>query len=211
MDDVVLVAITGGFATGKTTAARIIEEMGYKVLFTDDIAQILMNEDVVLKKEIISEFGSLSYNETGLLSRSYISEIVFASTKEADEKLTKMNQIVHPKVIDEMMRQIEELAKSGEKLIFVESALIFEAELEDGFDFILVVASKEENQIKRAKEKHKLTSSQAKARIDKQISMVEKIKYADFTINNDTTIEELLSSLQFLVPVLASLEPKKDD
>lgn len=210
-DELVLVAITGGFATGKSTVAQYIENAGYPVINTDHLAKELMANDDSLKRSLLDAFGSETYLENGALNNAYISKIVFGTSKESAKQLDTLNQLVHPRVIDEMMSKIEEMAESGEKLIFVESALIYEAELDAGFDYVLVVTSKLENQIKRAVNIRKLTKEQALAIINSQISLDEKVKSADFSISNDSSMNDLINSISFLLPVIATLKAVDSD
>jgi dephospho-CoA kinase len=207
-DDFLVFAITGGLATGKTTAAKFIQNLGYPVVFTDDIAKVLMIENNEIKDKIIKKFGSKAYHNDGSLNAAFISELVFAD--ESDDNLQALNQIVHPYVIDEMMLQIESLSEKGDKIIFVESALIYEAELNDGFDYIITVVCSEANQIKRAMARGNLSEKQAIARISKQISLKDKAAWSDFVLNNDNSIDGLENSIRFLLPIWESLKPKQE-
>jgi dephospho-CoA kinase len=128
--------------------------------------------------------------------------LVFSDIDKSSDNLAKLNQIVHPCVIEEMMERIEDFALQGEKIIFVESALIYEAELEDGFDYIIVVDAPEEMRIKWAKEKMKLSEEQIRNRISGQISTEVKKNLADFVIQNNGTIPEMLASAEFVLDLI---------
>lgn len=203
----VVIAITGGFATGKSTLASLIEDAGQKVIYTDSIAKIIISEDDNLKKELIKEFGELTFVD-GKFNAEFISSIVFSGEAEAKSRLDRLNQIVHPKVIEEMTRQIEEAGTNGVKHIFVESALIFEAGLEDGFDYIVTVSCTIENQIARGIKRGLPSKDAVLNRINSQISLKEKEKLSDFVVKNDSTLQDLKNTLGFILPVLLSLPPK---
>lgn len=209
VEDVVLIAITGGFASGKTTAAKIIQSKGYPVLFTDDLAKELMNSSNELKDKLIEQFGNQVYSD-GIVNKEFLAGKVFAGTKEADNNLAKLNSIVHPAVIDEMIIRIEKLAADDNQLIFVESALIYEAGLDEGFDYVLVISSDTEKRITRGMQRMGITREQAEQRIAAQIDMKDKIGKADFTINNDEDVSKLEQSITFFLPIFAALPQRRD-
>jgi dephospho-CoA kinase len=200
----IVVGITGGFGSGKSTVAAIIEAKGFKVLILDDIAKNLMVSDESLKTRISAEFGNESYNPDGSLNRQFLAKNVFAGTDDSRKKLDLLNSIVHPAVIDEMIRKVDELEISGEKLVFVESALIFETGLEDGFDYVVTVFAPNDKILERAAAKG-YNESQAMERISEQLSVEEKLKLSDFSINNDSSIEKLNQSVDFIMGILVSL------
>jgi len=209
IDDIVIIAITGGFASGKTTVANYIQQQGFPVIFTDLLAKKVIEEVDQVRFNLLNEFGNDAFNSDGSLNSNFISELVFADNDNSKRKLNTLNQIVHPAVIDLMINTIEDLAYKGIKLIFVESALIFEAHLEKGFDYIIVVESTEKNQITRAIERTHLTENQVINRINCQISLTEKSKNADFVLKNNSSIEELHKSISTLLPILTYLKCKR--
>ena len=138
-----VVGITGGIGTGKTTLAKIIENLGYKVIYTDLLAKKIMTENPEIKKKIIDAFGEMSYQIDGSINNKYIADIVFGENGGQNDKLNTLNRIVHPAVIEEMINETEKLEQNGEEIVFIESARIYELNLQEGFDFIIVVDSKE--------------------------------------------------------------------
>jgi dephospho-CoA kinase len=200
-----VIGITGGIGSGKSTVAKIIEDEGFNVIKTDDIAKELMQKNPAVMKKIIREFGSEAYKSNGKLNTEYLAGRVFGDTEEHQSSLDKLNQIVHPPTIDEMMRLTDEYEYTGEKLIFIESSLIFEAELEEGFDYIIVVNSNEENCLKRTMERSNLTREQALNRMKNQIPLKEKSDAADFVIQNDGNMIELEKSVDFILRILKQI------
>lgn len=198
MNQHLVVAITGGFSTGKTTVAKIIEEKGFPVVYTDFLAKKLMNSDLEIQSNIIRIFGKQAYNSEKTLNTEYVANIVFNDNKMLDE----LNKIVHPKVIDLMEMELFKHIKNGNKLVFVESALIFEAALQDGFDYIICVSCNKELQIRRAMERHKLTYEQVLKRIESQIDIKIKEQNSDFIIKNNGTYEELKHSTELILNIL---------
>jgi len=202
----ICIGLTGGFGTGKTTVASFIADKGYKVIPTDDMAKEIMIADESVKQKLTNEFGREIYLEDGEINRSMLASIVFTDSPEAKNKLRKLDMIVHPPVIDEMIKQVEALEKSGETLIFVESALIFEAGLEEGFDYIITVDSKVEVIAKRA-EKRGYTPEQAEQRLKGQMSLQEKRNRADFVIENNGNEEDLKNSTNAILEIIEAILP----
>jgi len=163
------------------------------VVYTDDLARKVMVESIEVKEKIIKEFGEIAYMPDGSVNSRQISEIVFSPDAEGRKKLRTLEQIVHPAVIDEMIKSVDELEVAGEDLIFVESALIFEVGLEEGFDFVITVDSDIDNIIDRGA-KRGYTPAQVEQRLKDQISLQEKRSRADFVIENNGSLEELKSS-----------------
>ncbi len=198
------IGITGGFASGKTSAAKIIEEQGYPVIYTDELAKTLMMNNEKIKKRIINKFGAQVYNADGSLNTIFLADMVFGRSEESHKNLQRLNVIVHPAVIDEMMTQVAHYEKIGEPLVFVESALIYEMGLDEGFDYVISVYSDEEIIIKRAAERG-FTSEQVKQRNAEQISPKQKSAWAEFSINNNGTLEELRRSTLSLLNIIKEL------
>ncbi len=200
----IVIGITGGISSGKTTAAKIIEKRGYPVIYTDEIAKRVMVQDSPVKNKIISTFGEESYLPGGKINKKYLAEKVF-SGNSSSKALEKLNRIVHPPVIEKMSDEVENYEKSGSKLIFVESALIFEAGLEEGFDYIVTVDADDEIRMKRYIEKTGEAPDTAAGRIKEQMPAEEKKKLADFVINNNGGLEQLNESISFFLNIFESM------
>ncbi len=198
MNKHLIVAITGGFATGKTTVAKFIEDDGYPVIYTDLLAKELMSNDKEVINAIIDSFGRDAYKDDNSINTQYLSNIVFSNL----EQLDVLNRIVHPKVIELMENRLYELVKSGNQLVFVESALIFETALEDGFDYIICVSCDPNIQIQRAMQRHNLSEEDALKRINSQIPIQKKEALADFTIKNNGSIDDLKQSTSLVLNII---------
>lgn len=203
-----VVNITGGIGTGKSSVADKVEEMGYDVLRSDDIAKDLMKNDESLKKKLIKEFGDEFY-KNGEVNKSFVASKVFGNDEESKKRLSKLNSIVHPAVIDHNMNSIDKLFDEGKEMVFVESALTFEIGMEDAYDYIIVVDSPDEIRIPRVMKRNSITKEEVQKRISNQMNMVEKRKYADFVIDNKGSIEELKNSTKFVVELLEKMPAKK--
>jgi dephospho-CoA kinase len=198
-----VIAITGGIGSGKSTVAKYIESKGFPVINTDDKAKELMVSDTKVIDAIKAVFGEDIYSDDGKLNSKILAKLVFGNDEKSRKNLMKLNKIVHPVVIDFMIKEVRRLGKLGEKLVFVESALIFEAGLEKGFDHIITVYLEEETSVKRAAARTGLPEKEIRKRMTNQISPESKKGHADFVIDNSGTIEDAQKSADFLIAVFS--------
>jgi dephospho-CoA kinase len=203
-DNLLVIGLTGGIGAGKSAVASIFAEHGFAVLNTDDLAKSVMAEQPEVSIAIRDEFGDEAFQD-GKLNAQFIGTIVFG---DDSEKLERLNRIVHPPVIDAMIAKIEDLHKSGESVIFVESALIYSAGVDDGFDYIIAVVADDELRIKRLVESRGMYETEIRKRMSSQTSKEQLISLADFTIENNGTIKDLSQSTAFILSMIRSLPPK---
>jgi len=208
LDDVIVVAITGSISSGKSEVCKIIEKSNYPIVSTDLLAKKIISESSKIQSQIKQEFGDESFIDKRLNS-DYISKLVFGNNESNIKNLIKLNSIVHPSVIELMISNIEELAQLGKKLIFVESALIFEAELEEGFDYIIMVDTIEDLRKERFINKSKLNEQEFNYRNQSQINSQFKRENSDFVIENNTDMIELEKSTLKLLEIILFL-PKRE-
>ena len=208
-EEALIVAITGGIGSGKSTVAKILKRKGFTVIFTDDIAKKVINKNKEVQQKLIKAFGVDTFID-GIYNPEHISDIVF-ERQNAKQNLRRLNQIVHPVVIDEMIKRIELLQEEQDDLevIFVESALIFELNLEDGFDYTISVSATPQTRLERIISRTGLDEQQIKNRISVQMSQEEKNKLADFVIENEQGVDELKKTIDFILPIILSLPNKE--
>lgn len=200
--EVKIIAITGGFGSGKSTVADYYEKQGYPVINTDLLAKDIMANDTNVQKELVKVFGDKILNTTGNINYHKLADLVFDNSAISKDNLAKLNQIVHPPTIQAMINRIEELINIGTEIIFVESALIYESALDEGFDYIIVVDAKEDIRIKRIMAKTKLTEQEIRNRMREQISTQVKANLADFVIENNGSIEKTLDNAAFILDLI---------
>jgi dephospho-CoA kinase len=193
------VAITGGIGSGKSSVSKLIEQFGFPVLRSDDLAKDLMQNDDSIKKKIIKAFGKNSYSENRL-NKEYLAQNVFCKKRQ----LEKINSIVHPAVIQKV-RAISSELFLNHPLVFVESALVFEAKIQKEFDYIILVYAEEETRIKRLVLKSTISKADILKRIKFQIPDEKKIDKVHFVIDNNSSFEELEHRTKFILDLLKSL------
>lgn len=187
-EDVVLVAITGGIGCGQSSVAKFLEEMGAKIINADQMGHKVVNEDLEAKNEIRKHFGNKVFFRNGKLNRKLLGRIVF----EDEAKTQLLNKIIHPRMVSRIIDEIEGARDTGKyRLIAIDAALIYEINLEHMFDAVVVVSSRLKNRIDRIIERDGLSEKEITDRISKQIPIEDKVKWADFVINNNSSLEQL--------------------
>lgn len=173
----IIVGITGGIGSGKTTVSKYFEAFDIPVYHADKEAKALMNRSKVIKRKLISLFGENAYQDDKL-NRSFLREQIFNDKS----LLQKMNAIVHPKVASHFKRWVK---KQNSPYILKEVAIIFENNLQDQYDYIITVIADVQERIKRVMKRDKTSKSSVEAIINNQLSDAEKIEKSNFVIYND--------------------------
>lgn len=192
-----LVGVTGGIGSGKTTVCSILQNMAYPVFYADIQSKILCDTNPTLKASLIDAFGSGVYNSFGLLDRPALASIIFSDT----QKLHQANQIIHPIVRQAFQTWVLE---QDTKLVFLESAILLESELQHSIDKVLLVSATEPVRIARVMKRDGLTQEQVLARLQKQMPEQERIKKAHYIIQNDNN-ELLIPQVEQIVKELICL------
>jgi len=174
-----LIGITGGIGSGKTTVSEIIFHLGYKVYNSDVRAHEIINENKLIKNKLTESFGSDLY-EGSTLNKDYVSKLIF---NDESAKL-KINSIVHPEVINDFNNWVKE--NRVEKVLFKESALLFESSSYKGLDKVIYVYSDRKIRIERVKKRDPHRSrNEIEKIIQNQISSDEANKLTDYKLVND--------------------------
>ncbi len=182
MHQPIQIGITGGIGSGKSLICRIFHVLGVPAYDADSQAKKLMTTDGILIDQIKKEFGSLCYDERGVLNRELLSKTVFNSP----EKLTKLNSLVHPRVAKDYNQWMNE--QFGAKYCLKEAALLFEAGSYQALDKIIVVTAPDELRITRVLQRDpQRDKTDVEKIIKNQMPQDEKMKKAHFIIKNDET------------------------
>lgn len=183
-----IIGLTGNIATGKSTVASMFKEMGATVIDADKIAKDIVGKGKPALKKIVDHFGTDVLNTDGTLNREKMGEKVFRSEKDRQT----LNAITHPEIFKEINNLIEKYRGEGKEIIIIEAALIIEREkLKKMIDKLIVVSASKKTQIERLKHRNKYSKHEALKRINSQIPTEEKIKHADFVVNNDADIKDV--------------------
>jgi len=176
----ICIGITGGIGSGKSIVCKIFNALGIRSYDADSRARIILNSDTILKEQIKDEFGPYAYNEDGILNRVHISKMAFS----IPEKLTRLNQLVHPRVAADFETWKEEHA--SERYVLKEAALLLEAGSNIGLDKVIVVSAPEVIRVKRVLARDpQRTESEVIKIISNQMTEADKVKMADYVIMND--------------------------
>jgi len=181
------VGLTGSIAVGKSYVVSVLAELGCATFDADKLAHSVMEPGREAYKDIVSEFGSEILREDGAIDRTKLGPIVFADT----EKRKRLNEIVHPRVIEEQNRLLAEAeAADPDGIAVIDAALMIESGGYKRFDKLIVVFCDRETQIERLMERNKITREDAEQRVAAQMSSEEKRRYADYEINTSGTFED---------------------
>ncbi|MDU1910512.1 dephospho-CoA kinase [Fusobacterium sp.] len=179
-----IVGLTGGIASGKSTVSNFFKELGLEVLDADEIVKEVSQKKDTINK-IVRVFGKDILDNKGKIIREKLRVKAF----ENKELLNKLNGIIHPQVIEIFVKKKKEISESS--IVIFDIPLLYEAEMENLCDKIVVVYIKKELQIERVIERDKNIRELAEKIINAQMSLEEKAKRADIVINNNGTLEDL--------------------
>ncbi len=196
------VGITGGIGSGKSAACKIIENFGNPILYADDIAKELLFTNEVVIKRIRYEFDDDITDEKGSIDKKKLAKLIFFDSKLK----TKLENIVHPFVIDYVKKQFKKFESSKEyKLIFLEAALIYESGFDKYLDYVVVVNAERERCINRVIERDKTSRDEVLGRINAQMEPKLKAEMADFVIQNNGDINSLNTNVGFIYKLLLKI------
>jgi dephospho-CoA kinase len=173
-----IIGITGGIGSGKSTLSNLLRAEGYSVYDTDLEARRLQNEHSAMVKKMTDLFGKDIYTEKGL-NRSALGKIVFAKP----ELLIKLNAIVHPLVMEDFKNWVQN--RYPKKILFVESAILYESGFNKLVDKVILITASESTRINRVMKRDGVTSEHVRARMSNQIPEEEKLSRADYVIHSD--------------------------
>lgn len=190
-----ILGLTGGIATGKSTVTAMLRQRGIPVIDADQIAREVVEPGKPAYEAIVSHFGREILLPDGSINRKLLGEIVFSNETERQ----KLNSIVHPEVRRVMREQAEEAERAGAQIVFMDIPLLFESKLQHMVDKIVVVYAPADMQLARMVERDELDEDQAIKRLRAQMPIEQKKSLADFLINNQGTREETEKQVERLL------------
>jgi len=200
---ILLIGLTGGIASGKSTVAHMLEEMGSHVIDFDMLARRVVEPGRPAWKKIVDYFGRDILQGSGEIDRKRLSRIIFGNS----EKRKRLEGFTHPFIADEFTGQVDEIASSDpDAIINAVVPMLFEAGMQALFHKVVVVYIPREEQIKRLIERDGISEGDAVNILNAQMHIDEKIRQADFIINNENSIEETKRQVHDLWNTLRKLQ-----
>lgn len=182
----VLFGLTGGLASGKSTVAARLRAHGVPIIDADALAREVVAPGSEGLAAVVEAFGPEVLSPDGALDRARVAALVF----EDPAARRRLNAILHPRIGALSVQRAAEIQARGEPLACYEAALLVENGLADAFRPLVVVAVPPEVQVARAMARDQATEAQARARLAAQLPLEEKVKVADFVIDNSGAREE---------------------
>ena len=199
------VALTGGMATGKTSVAEMFAKRGARVLHADEVAHQLIAPGQPLYDEVVKRFGSDIVQADGIISRPRLAEKAFGGGRNQE-----LNRVLHPAVIAKQEQWMAEMAQQDSNgVMMIEAALIFEARVNRRFDKIVVVSCAPEQRAGRFATRGNMPLEQAQKEVERrmaaQMPEAEKIKAADYVVDNSGTLAATEAQVDKIYGELAKL------
>ncbi len=182
-----VVGLTGGIASGKSSVARMFQEMGAHVIDADELAREVVKPGTPGWREVVETFGEEYLLPDGSLDRKKLAKRIFSHPPDK----AKLEAIIHPRILELRERRTREiLEKHPHAVIIFEVPLLIEKGLQDKVDKVVVVWVPRELQIRRLMERDGLTRQEAQERLKSQLPLDEKLKYAHYVIDNSGPLKE---------------------
>lgn len=202
----IVAGLTGGIASGKTTVARLFADQGACVIDLDELSRFVVEPHKPAWHEIIDSFGKTVLREDETLDRDHLGRVVFGNPL----KRKRLEQIVHPRVLDEYEKKLRQIRENkSQAIVIADIPLLIEIGIEDRFEKVIVVYVPPESQILRLVQRNGLTRRAAMGRLKSQMPIEEKVKAADFVIDNRGSLEETRHQVRYVYQTLKMLEKEK--
>lgn len=187
-----VLGLTGGIATGKSTADAFFKSKKISIIDADQISHQIMNVGEAGYLAVQKEFGPAYFNKDQTLNRQKLGQLVFAQPME----LKKLNNLLHPLIKKKIKQQIEVMKAKQVPLLILDVPLLFETGMENLCDQVLVISLPEKIELERLMKRNNLTLEEAASRIHSQMPLKEKEAQADYVVDNTGTIRELEDKLE---------------
>lgn len=186
-----IIGLTGGIASGKSTVSKTLKELGAFIIDADETAHSIQEPHKPAWEDIVESFGKGILNPDMTINREKVGEIVFSDP----DKLTVLNKITHPRIMESLKDQFREIkAANPEAIAVLEVPLLYETFMERMCDEVWVVWVDRDTQIQRLMDRNNYSREEAILRIESQMSLDEKARRADVVIDNRGSIEETIRS-----------------
>jgi dephospho-CoA kinase len=205
-DNRLLLGVTGSIATGKTTVAGMLEELGARTIDFDVLSRVVVEPDKPAWQDIVAFFGEQILAEDRSLDRTKLREIVFQDL----EKKKKLESFQHPRIFEEFIKQVEQYAaEDPNAIIQAVVPLLIEVNMQSFFHNILMVYASEDEQIKRLMKRDAASEEMAMSMIRSQVPVDEKKGYCDLVIDNSGPPEQTRKQVKQIWQKLKKIQQKK--
>ncbi len=189
-----VIGLTGGIGSGKSTVSRFLAELGAVILNADEVGHEAFKLDTEIWRQVVAAFGKQILTPDGNIDRKKLGNIVFGNP----ESLSRLNQIMHPRMYDLVKAQLEEYRQQGTKVVILEASLLLEADWTPLVDEIWVTTAPEATVLKRLEQRSGTSQAESLTRIRSQLPSEERVRQADVVINTDCDLAELRSRVKEL-------------
>lgn len=197
------VGLTGGLATGKTFVARTLRDLGCHVLSSDALGHKVLEPGGEAYPKVIEAFGDEILNENREIDRKRLGSIVFSDPA----RLELLNSFVHPAVIAQQIAWLEDIARlDPDAIAVVEAAILIETGSHRRFEKLILTVCSVEQQIARAMDRDGLSRSEVERRLERQMPLEEKRKYADYVVDTSGPKEATVTQVVGIYRMLRSLK-----
>ena len=190
-----LIGLTGGIASGKSTVAKIIRQLGAAIVDADGLAREVVEPGSDGWKEIVATFGMEILQADQTLDRQKLRTLIF---NNADAR-RQLEAIIHPKVRALAEQRIRQLGDAGFAIVVYEVPLLFEGKIHEWLRPVILVACNVDTQRRRLETRDSITREAAQKMIDAQMSLEEKRRLADYVIENDGSLVDLENQVRAVV------------
>jgi len=202
-----VIGLTGGVASGKTTVSEVLREEGATLIDADQIARELVQPQTPAWQEVVRAFGNEILDRDGSIHRQKLASLIFSNPRQR----SLLNRILHPRIKEEIGRRLRGIQqKDPEAIVVIDAPLLIETGGHREMDKVIVVVCTETQQIERLKRRNQLSEEQARAMLSSQMSLEEKAALADYVICNEGSPEETRQKARNVFEELkgTALQPK---
>lgn len=191
-----VIGLTGGMAAGKSTVAGYLRPHVTEIIDADEISKELIAPGTKTYQELLKSFGHGILGSDGTIDRAKLGQIVFSD----QAKLERLNQLIHPSIVEEIRRRLSELKSrlAPSDVVLLRAPLLIEAKLVDLVDKVVLVTAPEAVRIERIRRERSLSEKEARQRLRAQLPDSEKLKFADCVIENNGSLDELREKTEAL-------------
>ena len=187
------IGMTGGIGSGKNKVADMFNQLGFYTIDSDVSSRKVMVKGEAAYEKIVSVFGENILDKQGNILRKKLGDIVFNNK----EKLKMLENIVHPAIYEYEKKERSKIyGRNGKAVVITHAALIIESKSIDKYDALIVISCPDDIQIKRVMKRDNFSEEKARNIVSHQMPNEERLKYADFIIDNSSTLDDLYNEVR---------------